>query len=657
MSLKDIESLDRLCALLGIGTDYSTPLVRQKILIALGYPVADDAAVKKILNEEEKSPYRTPLPRLKVLRDNRRMDVEITIQKKEAEKPCRWVLTEEDGEIYHGVLPLKDSELLEEKEIDGVTLQRRRFRFPIRPAFGYHRFGIETPGGKEAEMLLIYAPEECYFPPSIENGERTWGVPAQLYAMRSETNWGIGDFTDVGNLGRTLADNGAGIFGISPIHAMFINRTHEASPYCPASRTFFNHIYLDVTAVPDFAFSEAGQEEYKSEDFQKKLKEVQEFDYVDYTTTLELKTRILRKLYATFRQNELGEQEEGYLTERGKEFRHFCENGGGPLERFAAFQALSVHFSDQAWWWKEWPEEYQDPYNENVQQYTRENREDVDFYKYLQWETVRQVGEASRSCQEGGMAVGLYMDLAVGVSLSSAEVWAEPDLYAKNVAAGSPSDVLRENGVDWGLVPMKPRVLYERDYKPFIRMLRSNMQHAGCLRMDHVFQLRRLFLIAHELEGFQGEFVDYPVEDLMSIVALESHRNMCMVIGEDLGRFPEGFRDQMEDQRILSYRVLPFERYPEPETKIFKAYRDPHEYPRLAVAATSTHDTPTLSGQWTLHQTHEKDFMGFFISEEQRNEAFRKGAENRAYLNDALTRSRAWQKVGATPSTSSRSSS
>ncbi len=147
-------------------------------------------------------------------------------------------------------------------------------------------------------------------------------------------------------------------------------------------------------------------------------------------------------------------------------------------------------------------------------------------------------------------------------------------------------------GQDWGLAPVNPVALKREAYQPFIAALRANMRHAGVLRIDHVMSLMHLYWVPRGASAADGTYVDYPFADLRRILALESQRQRCAVIGEDLGTVPAGFRETMSETGVLSYRLLLFER------DRAGRFLPPGAYPALATASFSTHDIATLKGFW-----------------------------------------------------------
>jgi 4-alpha-glucanotransferase len=163
---------------------------------------------------------------------------------------------------------------------------------------------------------------------------------------------------------------------------------------------------------------------------------------------------------------------------------------------------------------------------------------------------------------------------------------------APHASIGAPPDVLSRAGQNWGLAPINPMVLRRQGFAPFISCLRANMQHARILRFDHVMSLNRLYWIPNGMRATDGGYVRYPFDDLLRLVALESCRHRCAVIGEDLGTVPPGFRETMRAANLLSYRVMAFERRRD------GSFVRPAEYPPLAAASSATHDLATLAGFW-----------------------------------------------------------
>ncbi|MCQ2965236.1 MAG: 4-alpha-glucanotransferase [Alphaproteobacteria bacterium] len=609
------------------------------------------AEISKTLNNALDEQYANPLPSVCVLRKDRERKVEFVVPVGHENESLDWNVNQEKGAKINGQVKIADTSIClgvdgqpMRREINGVTYERRSFDLNADMDIGYHQLEVEIPGQPKASTQLIHAPTKCYDPIDIKNGGKAWGVPVQLYEQRSDENQGIGDFSDLAEIADTVGKCGAGILGVNPLHAMFPNAAEEASPYAPASRTYFNHVYLDVTAVPEFEESKEATALYDSEEYTAKRRKAQDTSDVDYTAAFELKTPILEKCYDQFVKNG--------SADRKARFEEFKANGGDRLKDFALFQTLCEHFANEEpklTDWRDWPPEFQDSKTPAVKEFAEKNKDRIGFYTYLQFETLNQMENVQKVCKDSGMKVGLYTDIAVGSAPFGFEGWGCKDLYMK-ASAGAPADVLSPNGQNWDVMGFKPKALKETAYQPFIEMLRNNMKTAGCTRLDHVLQLARLYMIPQGKSAKEGAFVYYPVDDLMAVAALESHRNKCMLIGEDLGQLPPGFQDKLMDHGILSYRVLPFERewgYQNGGNN--NAFRHPEEYPLYSTAAPSTHDTPSLASQWTARDVHLKDYLGYYESSQQRDLEFRQYESQRCALNWALYEKGCWDRVGAQP--------
>ncbi|HAK34790.1 MAG TPA: 4-alpha-glucanotransferase, partial [Pantoea sp.] len=233
-------------------------------------------------------------------------------------------------------------------------------------------------------------------------------------------------------------------------------------------------------------------------------------------------------------------------------------------------------------------------------------------------------------------------DLAVGVAEGSAETWHDPELYRLEASVGAPPDRLGPLGQNWGLPPMDPHVMRARGYQPFIDMLRANMRDCGALRIDHVMALLRLWWVPKGETADKGAYVSYPVHDLLGILALESQRHRCMVIGEDLGTVPPEIVGLLRASGVFSWKVMWFEQQRD------GSYRLPGDYPRQSIASASTHDLPTLTGFWNAGDFALGEKLKLYPGKEVLQSLHEQRAKQKQALLDALHQS------GAMPARSAR---
>ena len=503
---------------------------------------------------------------------------------------------------------------------------------PLPPGLplGYHRLALEA-GGVAAELDLIVAPAFCCLPPPLAEGRRSWGLTCQLYGLRSARDWGVGDFTDLARLAAFSGSCGAAVLGINPLHARFAAEPLHVSPYSPSSRIWLDHLAIDPAAVPGFAEDRAVQDLMGSEWFGATRWAARSAALVDYGAVAALKRAVLEALWRRFLKSKLGEGGTA-KSALGKSFRRFQQQGGRSLTDFAVFEALHEHFCREklGFSWRGWPAAMRDPRSAAVAEFAAAHRERVEFFQFLQWEADRQLAAAAAAGRAAGLALGLYRDLAVGADPNGAEAWADQALVAPDAAIGAPPDRLSRAGQNWGLAPVNPLVLRRQRYAPFVACLRANMRHAGVLRIDHVMSLDRLYWIPVGMAATEGSYVGYPLDDLLRIVALESYRQGCAVIGEDLGTVPPGFRDRMRNANVLSYRIMRFERSAD------GGFAPPRDYPPLAAAAAATHDLATLEGFWLGRDIAWRRRLGLYPDAAAEATETAERANDRRLLLDAL---------------------
>jgi 4-alpha-glucanotransferase len=510
-----------------------------------------------------------------------------------------------------------------------------RFAVPLtNVALGYHTIEVALNTGLSGQVRLIIAPESCYEPAIIKEGGRVWGVAVQLYTVRSRHNWGIGDFHDLKGLVERVAPLGCGIVGLNPLHALMPANPAHISPYSPSNRQFLNVLYISVSDVAEFSTCTEAQRRVRSETFQKLLIELRATPHVDYVRVAGAKFEILQLLYAQFRREHLEK-----ATPRAQAFHTFIEAQGEALRLHAIHDALDAHFrlqGPQYWGWPSWPEEYRDPSSSMVVRFARERASDVEYFLYLQWLASTQLEAAQTRAEELGMSIGLYGDVAVGANSAGSETWSNRHLYLQGASVGAPPDALALKGQDWGIPPQDPNELKEQQYAPFVGLLRNNMRTVAALRLDHVMSLYRLWWVPRDLTSKDGAYVLYPVDDLMAILALESQRNNCVVIGEDLGTVAEPMSNAMERYHAYHYKVLMFEQHPDGR---FKA---PSEYVQGALATVTTHDLPTLRAWWEGHDLKLRHDLNLYPSEVFRTQAEDAREGERRGLTRALVEQGLW---------------
>lgn len=638
----DPEGVDRLCDLAGIEPGYQDAwgnrrepnlATKHALLVAMGIGTEAEADVNAVITTLEDAAWRRPLPSVHVVpwRRTRGPVLPIYFPAHNSALDMEWRLELEGGEARQGTLRFSELPVGADRKVDNVQIEQRLFELPVAPPFGYHRFRlfVDAEAGVEAELLLIVAPKTCYLPARLQGHPGVWGYAVQLYSLRSERNWGIGDFTDLRDFVEFAAKMGAGAVGLNPLHALFPGNPAHASPYSPSSRNFLNILYLDVGAIPEYELCDAAQKIVHEPEFSAELDRLRSTPMVDYVAVGTVKRRVLELLYSDFRERHLGEDAGFPKTDRGAGFRRFQLSRNDDLESLSLFEALSEHFGHNIW--KQWPDSFQRPDTDDVAVFAQTHRDRVEFFQYLQWEADRQLRDVAELNRRLGMPCGLYHDMSLGVDGNGAEAWARQDLIVKGATLGAPPDDWNLKGQNWGIPPLNPAVLREQAYQPFISLLRANMRHGGALRLDHVMGLMRLFWIPEGMEASEGAYVHYPLDDLFAILALESRRQRCVVIGEDLGTLPERFHELMHERKILSYRPLYFQK------DSHGKFLAPESYPELAAVVVGTHDLATFPGYWVGKDLEIRVELGLYPSRETQEAALAERERDREHLISVLT--------------------
>ncbi|UVL81688.1 4-alpha-glucanotransferase [Pseudomonas sp. B21-028] len=467
---------------------------------------------------------------------------------------------------------------------DGATLNLKLdadAKLPGMVPVGYQQVRIQ-----DQHFTLAVAPARCYSVAEAVDDPtpRAWGLSAQLYALRRPGDGGFGDTQALEELARVAGERGAEALAISPIHAMFSSDTGRYSPYSPSSRLFLNSLY----AAPGTILGErALRTAIDATGLVNQLRHLEEQPLVDWPVAAEAKQKILRALYDGFSQGEHP------LHEDFSSFRH---TSGEALENHCRFEALQADRAarGESLDWRQWPEEWRNPRSAALARFAEENADEIGYYAFCQWLIARCLERAQSAARSSGMGIGLIADLAVGADGAGSQAWSRQDELLAALTVGAPPDILNRSGQGWGISAFSPEGLVRNGFRAFIEMLRANFAHAGGLRIDHVMGLQRLWVIPNDAPPSEGAYLYYPVDDLLRLLALESHRHQAIVLGEDLGTVPDGLREKLSARSILGMRVLLFEQ----DNTRFKPILD---WPDNALATTSTHDLPTLNGWWHGH--------------------------------------------------------
>ncbi|MFQ5846254.1 MAG: 4-alpha-glucanotransferase [Candidatus Methylomirabilales bacterium] len=574
-----IASLRQLARLYGVQATYVDVFHRRKsaspdalllTLRALGAPVDSTRDVPAALRERRQALWRQGVEPVVVAWDGGPTAFELRLPVGHSSGSVACHLTPESGEIQTWTVDLASLSLRQAVDIEGERYLATRLPLPGPLPWGYHRLRLETRGGP-FETMITSAPMRAYSP-SEDCARKTWGVFLPLYALHSAHSWGGGDFTDLAALVEWVAGLGGSVVATLPLLAAFLDEPCDPSPYAPASRLFWNELYLDVTRIPELKRCPTAQALLASEEVQRELDALRSSSLIDYRRQMALKRTVLEELVRGF----VAER-----TERHAAFQRFVEDHPQVAD-YARFRATGER---QGTPWPSWPPPLRDgvlregDYDETARHY----------HLYVQWVAHGQIHALAEKTK--GVDVDVYLDLPLGVHPHSYDVWREREAFALDVSGGAPPDAVFTAGQDWGFPPLHPGAIRAQGYRYVIATLRHQLAHAGLLRIDHVMGLHRLFWIPKGLESREGVYVRYPAEELYAIVSLESHRYKASIVGENLGTVPAYVHSTMARHNLHRMHVLQYEL----ATDTRRVFRGA---PREAVASLNTHDMPPFAAYW-----------------------------------------------------------
>jgi len=562
------------------------------ILRSLGAPIATRQDIASAWRERRQVLWQQLVEPVIVAWDGRPPVIQVRLPPVAAEATLNCHLKLETGEQQSWEWRGVDLPVVKAAKIEGIQYVVKQLRLPSRLPWGYHRLILEMPGRHE-EALIISAPLKAYLPPDGPEN-RTWGVFIPLYALQTERSWGSGDFSDLEALMTWVATIEGRVIATLPLLATFLGGIPEPSPYLPASRLLWNEFYLDINRVPELQKCPPAQAILESLSFRKEIKALRHSSLVDYHRQMALKRRVLEELCRYFFAE----------SSNYPEALHRFIEAHPVVEDYARFQATC---EKQRKSWQLWPQPSQGGAL-RAGDYNEENRR---YHLYVQWLAHQQIGDIAKKAR--GKGLQLYLDLPLGVHPSGYDVWRQRDAFILDVSAGAPPDTVFTKGQDWEFPPLHPEKIREQGYRYIIACLRHHLQHAGILRVDHVMGLHRLFCIPRGLEASQGVYIRYRAEELYAILALESHRNKAIVVGEDLGTVPPYVKPTMKRHGLHHMYVVHYELAANPRKGLSPISHS-------SVASLNTHDMPPFAAFWRGLDIEQRHKLGLLDKESAQKE-------------------------------------
>ena len=501
-----------------------------------------------------------------------------------------WIELEVGGRV-----PLKQIDhWAEPRVIDGRLVGEAAFEIPAELPLGWHSLHARSEQGHAQPVLkqhgvLITCPRFLGLPAAMQ-GKRTWGLMAQLYATRSRDSWGIGDLHDLGSIAEWAGKRGGGFVLVNPMHAAEPKPPIAPSPYLPATRRFFNPIYIRVEDIPEYEQMPALLKLTIAPVAMLAAAASRTADLIDRDSIWEMKASALNSVFA-----------QPLSEERAAAYAAFCEREGAGLEQFAQWCAFAeVHGTAS----QLWPEPIRHPRGQGVAAEAAKLADRVEFFKKCQWILDEQFAAAQARATEAGMNAGIVHDLAVGVHPDGADSWALQDVLAKQINVGCPPDMYNQLGQDWSQPPWRPDALVETGYAAYRDMLRTILRHAGGIRVDHALGLFRLWWIPIGEKPYNGTYVRYDHEAMVGILALEAQRAGAFVVAEDLGTVEGWIQDYLANRGMLGTSILWFERNEQ------GAPLEPERYRSMCFATVTVHDLPPTAGMWQGEHIRIRESLG-----------------------------------------------
>jgi 4-alpha-glucanotransferase len=605
-------SLHELARLYGVQIAYYDVEQRRKqasvesllaILKALGASAQKIQDVPSAIRERRQELWQQLLEPVAIAWNGKLLPVKMRLPSTLADASITVHITLETGEKVCWQCQGRDLLARETTEVNGIKYVVKYLEVPLKLPLGYHEMTLEV-SRRLITVHIISAPRKAYACDEGSKG-RYWGVFVPLYALRTKTNWGGGDFFALETMVRWVKKIGGNVVATLPLLAIFFENTGDLSPYSPASRLFWNEVYIDVNRVAELGKCSSAQATLSQPAFYDTITKLRESPLFDYRLNMDLKRQVLEQL-----SHYCFSGDSAQLKSR----LNFM-NANPMVEDYARFRATGEKRRES---WHSWPL----PQRDGVL-----NKDDYDeqkkyYHIYVQWLADEQLKLVSQQAHKS--EVKLYFDLPLGVNLNSYDVWRERDAFVSGVSAGAPPDVFFTKGQKWELTPLHPDGIRKQGYRYYINCLRHNLKYADILRIDHIMAFHRLYMIPQGFDANQGVYVRYHAPEFYSLLTLESHRNKAMILGEDLGTVPAEVRKTMSQYSLYRHYVVQYDVSTDPE-KPFPAV------PVNVVASVNTHDMPTFATFWQGEDISQRKELGLLD-----DTGFKTEVEKRRLMREAV---------------------
>lgn len=561
--------LDRLSRLYGIQTVYTDVSGKRRhasqealfaVLRAMGAPVENMRDIPGGIHDRRLQIWKRRLEPVTPVWEGKPAGVELRVRDgHQGTMTAR--IEPEEGEAVIWSFDPASLPTLETADLDGGRYLLKSVPIPHPLPRGYHRLIVEATDGSNSSTIIA-APVRAF---SGESKERIWGVFLPLYALHTKGSWGAGDFSDLEALQGWVSRLGGSMAATLPFLASYLDDPFEPSPYSPASRLFWNEFYLDLKRIPELRDCPSAREALHAVE-SGEVSGLRSQTLVDYRRQMSLKRKVLQELSLHFFHVEPGN--------RHVSFREYLSDHPD-VEDYARFRAVTERRAEP---WPKWPV----PLRDGTVRPGDYDRDRMNYHLYAQWlahDQIEQLAERS----------SLYLDLPLGIHPAAYDPWRERGLFPEDVSGGAPPDIVFSRGQDWGFPPLHPERIRLEGYRYVRRYLAHIMKQAGLMRIDHAPWMHRIYWIPGSLDASRGVYVRYRSEEIYAILSLESHRNRCRLIGENLGTVPGYVNEALSRHNVQKMYVVQYE---------LEAH-DPEVLPRVPVnvtASLNTHDMAPFGG-------------------------------------------------------------
>ena len=553
-----MSELDPLFYWRGISPDYTNykgehvtiPLENKKILLeAMKVDLSSSEAIKQEIFRLDVEPWLSWLEPF-LLCESASPSFTVNLAPEEDTFDFKWMIQDHHGNrVDAGEFFGHQKEEVGNYIHQGVKYTKRSVHIELDTP-GYYTLTLSA-DKKVVETKLAIAPATAFTPSWAEEGQKIWGLILHLYTLRSESDWGIGDFSDLYKLVEKVAKKGGGVIGLNPLHTLSAYLEDSFSPYSPSDRRFISPLYIDVERVAHFkpTMLNASQRD--------KVEALRQSDQVKYHEVAALKYLVLRKIFKEFVQQEIKKD-----TRQAHDLCRYIEAVGQPIIDYAVYEVTHQPYLEPAKRDKAVRALEAASFDDVLKSFKYAKNLEILFYCYVQWVANQQLERCQHHAENLGMEIGLVKDLAVGADGGGSEVSSNAELFRRTASVGAPPDPMALTGQNWGIPPMDPAMLKQTSFSHYIALLKANMSRCGALRIDHAMSLMRLWWCPPGHDADAGAYVYYPFEQMLGLLCLESYLNHCVIIGEDLGVVPNEFREAIGQAKIFSNKVFLFRERP-----------------------------------------------------------------------------------------------